>query len=187
MREWSKLVPCDIAHVFMHREELKQAILNHELWSITSISNPPVFDLYVSDFIANNKKTKMLFVSAEKSKQEEIVNLFKSIYDGSLKEYPNGSMMLFIPLQENAHTSPNYCSKILFNHDKFHVKEAVVCIGGWNNLKTMVTLRNGRAVSIQSLLKGFPASPGMSCSVLLETIEAELKQVIAEGEEAKLF
>jgi hypothetical protein len=126
-----------------------------------------VFDLYISDFIANNKKTKMLFVSAEKSKQEEVLNLFKSIYDGSPKECP----MLFIPLRENTHTSPEYRSKILLNNDKFHGKEVAVCIGGLNDLNNMITLKNGKAVSIHSLLKGFPATPGMSCSLLFQHFE----------------
>jgi hypothetical protein len=42
----------------------------------------------------------MLFVSSEKSKQEETSRLFKIIYDGTKKTYPDGSMLLFIPIKD---------------------------------------------------------------------------------------
>jgi hypothetical protein len=66
---------------------------------------PPVFDIYLGDFLASNKKENMLFVSGEKSKKEELTNFFKTLYDGSSKEYLNGSMMLFIPLTEGTYSS----------------------------------------------------------------------------------
>jgi hypothetical protein len=46
------------------------------------------------------KNQKMLFVSAEKSRKDEVIALFKSIYDCTKKSYPNGAMMLFIPTQD---------------------------------------------------------------------------------------
>jgi hypothetical protein len=46
------------------------------------------------------KETEMLFVSAKRSKQEEVSNLFKTIYDGTKKSYLNGAMMLFLPLSK---------------------------------------------------------------------------------------
>lgn len=51
-------------------------------------NDPPMFDIYVSELNAPGKK----------SKQEEVTNLFKNSYDGTKKTYPNGSMMLFIPI-----------------------------------------------------------------------------------------
>jgi hypothetical protein len=51
-------------------------------------NDPPMFDIYVSELNAPGKK----------SKQEEVTNLFKNSYDGTNKSYPNGSMMLFIPI-----------------------------------------------------------------------------------------
>jgi hypothetical protein len=117
----------------MHREELKQSIMSHPLWEYADSEDPPVFGIYVSDCIASQKKTKMLFVSSEKSKQDQIINFFKKLYDGDTKKYPQGSMMLFIPLTESTHYSPEYRTKILFNHDKFNGEEAAVCIGGLQN------------------------------------------------------
>jgi hypothetical protein len=62
----------------------------------------------------------MLFVSAEKSKQERLIDFFKTLYDDEPKQYPQGSMMLFIPLTESSHYLAEYRSKIMFNHDKFN-------------------------------------------------------------------
>jgi len=83
----------------MHREEIKRSILLHPSWNHED-TDEPIFDIYVSDFLASPKKTKMLFVSAEKSKQEKIITFMKELYDGEPKQYPQGSMMLFIPLIE---------------------------------------------------------------------------------------
>jgi hypothetical protein len=47
---------------------------------------PPVANIYITNIIADHKRTKMLFISTEKSKQEEVTNIFKKIYDGTLKE-----------------------------------------------------------------------------------------------------
>jgi hypothetical protein len=85
--------------LFMHREEIKRSILLHPSWNHED-TDEPIFDIYVSDFLASPKKTKMLFVSAEKSKQEKIITFMKELYDGEPKQYPQGSMMLFIPLTE---------------------------------------------------------------------------------------
>jgi hypothetical protein len=41
-----------------------------------------IFDLYLIDFIAEGKKTKMIFVSAEQSKAKQATELFKNLYDG---------------------------------------------------------------------------------------------------------
>jgi hypothetical protein len=40
----------------LYREELKQAIMKHPLWDLTDPQ--PIFDLYVSDFIAENKSRR---------------------------------------------------------------------------------------------------------------------------------
>jgi hypothetical protein len=73
---------------FLHHEELKLAITSHSSWQPSDPSNPPIFDIYMGDFLANGKKTKMLFVSSEKSKQQELVDHFKRLYDGSKKTLP---------------------------------------------------------------------------------------------------
>jgi hypothetical protein len=75
---------------FLHHEELKLAITSHSSWQPNDPSNPPIFDIYLGDFLANGKKTKMLFVSSEKSKQQELVEHFKRLYDGSKKSPQTG-------------------------------------------------------------------------------------------------
>jgi hypothetical protein len=135
--------------VFLFRDDLKRAIMSHPLWKPTNPDSPPIFDVYVGDFIASSKKTKMLFVSAEKSRKEEVVSLFKTIYDDTSKSYPNGAMMLFIPTIDIATSSNDFQAKILFNHEKY-IGDV---IGGFNNLNTSITLQNGKCVTIQYLLK----------------------------------
>jgi hypothetical protein len=44
--------------IFMYREDLMEAILSHPLWTPTDPSKPPIFDLFISDFISNGKKEK---------------------------------------------------------------------------------------------------------------------------------
>jgi len=51
---------------------------------------------------APGKNTKILFVSAKKSKMD---------YDGTTKSYPNGSMMLFIPTKDIIHSLHDFRKK----------------------------------------------------------------------------
>jgi len=111
--------------------------------------NPPIFDLIISDFIASGKKAKMIFVSAEQSKALETIESFKSLYDGGPKAYPNGYMMLFIPLFEGQQPSNEFQMKVLFNHDQYTGEEAAFSIGGLEDLKTQVKFQNGKTVSIR--------------------------------------
>jgi hypothetical protein len=62
--------------IFTYSEDLKQAILQDPLWNPDKAIINPFFDIYPADFQGPDKKTKMLFVSAEKSKQNEIANFF---------------------------------------------------------------------------------------------------------------
>jgi hypothetical protein len=198
--------------VFMHRKELKQAIMKSEAWNQSTFSG--IFDIYISEFIGKGKKTKMHFISSEKSKYEEAIQFFKLLYDGSPKAYPNSSMMLFIPLKDGAAASSEYHEKNIFNHDKYNGDEEAVCISGLQEVERKITLSTGKTVTIRDLLKSFPASPGMSQAVLLQvennssgqvvmvsyqkadhpfvklrqaTIEGEIRQILAEGEAEKIF
>ena len=56
------------SNIFMYRKDLKAAILAHPLWNPGEDGSQPIFDLYLSDFIAAGKKTNMIFISAEQSK-----------------------------------------------------------------------------------------------------------------------
>jgi len=157
------------SNVFMHCKELKQAIMKSVAWNRSNFS--AIFDIYISDLIGKGKKTKMLFVSSEKSKYKEATEFFKMLYDGSPKAYPNGSMMLFIPLRDGAGASSDYREKNSFNHDKYNGDEETVCIGGLQDLDSKITLATGKSITIRELLKSYPASPGMSRPVLFQHVE----------------
>jgi hypothetical protein len=178
-------------------------------------SHPPIFDFYMSDFLAAGKKTKVIFVSMEISEQQEMIGLFKQLYNGSPKAHPNGYMMLFIPLLENSAPTTGVCSKILFNHEQYNGDADAFSIGGFQDLKAIITLWNGDKVSLHTPLKSLPASSGMSCpqlfnrvepnssgvvtmvtfqkqdcnKVLLcqKSLETEIRQVIADEEDEKIF
>jgi hypothetical protein len=153
-------------------DDLKQAILQHPLWRPENPDNPPIFDLYIGDFLANNKKIKMLFVSAEKSKVSQLTALFKSIYDGKPKAYPNGSMMVFIPFSEGTHSSADYRAKILFNHENYMGDQMAISIGGLNNLNNLIQLKSmTQKISLRALMKSLLASPGMVSPVLFQHVE----------------
>jgi hypothetical protein len=117
--------------IFMFHDDLKQAIISHPQWTPSDPKSPPIFDIYVGVFNTPDKKTKMLFVSAKRSKQEEVSNLFESIYNGTKKSYPNGAIMLFLPLSEISNSSSDLCKKIVFNHDKIIGDETLFCLGGF--------------------------------------------------------
>jgi hypothetical protein len=157
-------------NIFMHREELKQAIMHHSSWP-SDLEQQPIFDIYIGDFITHNKKTKMLFISSEKSKQEMMNNHFKTLYNGTKKSYPNGSMMLFIPFTEGTRHDLNYHQKILFNHNQFSGEEAAFIIGGLRDLQTTITLRNSKIFSLCTFLKGIPATQGMSRHFLFQHVQ----------------
>jgi hypothetical protein len=114
---------------FMFWEDLKEANLSNPEWQPSDTNSPPIFDLYISDFSASGKKTKMLFISTECSKQEKVSSLFKKIYNGTKKGYPNGSMMLFVPLADLT-SSNDLCQKIFFNHTQYIGEETLISIGG---------------------------------------------------------
>lgn len=203
------------SNIFMYREDLKHAIQQHPLWNFSPDSKPPVFDINIGEFNAPNKRVKMLFVSGERSHQETLINIFKTMYDGAPKEYPNGAMMVFLPLTDGSQYSPEYRTKIVFNHEKFIGDEAAICIGGLHDLRNMIKLKSGHEVTIRTLLKSIPASQGMHRPQLFqfvepnssgivtiatyqatdkifidkrkESIEAELRHLICPGEEIKLF
>lgn len=113
----------------------------------------------------------MLFVSSEKSKQEEVSTLLKLIYNGTKKSYPNGMMMMFIPIQDIYKNDIEFQSKIQFNHEKYIGDETLFCIGGVNNLNTIIKLKNGQSISIRLLIKSIPASAGMFRPQLFQQAE----------------
>ncbi len=201
--------------IYINRDDLKVSIQHHPSWIFKNDESPPIFDLHPMDFIGPNKKSKMIFVTSEKSKQQQLSEYFQTLYDGSCKEYPNGAMLLFIPLLENTQLTPEYRNKIIYNHERYLGEEAAICIGGLQDLKNITTLKNGMKIPLRMLLKSIPASQGMSRPQLfhfvepnssgmvtlatfnasdktyIETrkhsLETEIRNLLAEGEEANVF
>jgi hypothetical protein len=75
--EMSQIGALCCGNLFMYCEDLKAAIINHPLWLPKDPNIPPILDLFISDFISPNKKTKMIFISTEQSHVNEMTDLFK--------------------------------------------------------------------------------------------------------------
>jgi hypothetical protein len=163
--------------IFIYREDLKQSILNHPLWAQRHSEQPPIFELYPADFTGSSSKTKMLFISAERSKQKEIAKFFSDLYDGTTKDYPNGAVMLFVPLYDGANYSPAQRDKIIFNHESYIGTEEAMCISGLNNLNTPIKIKGGHEITLCILLKSLPASQGMSRPQLFQFIEPNISGI----------
>jgi hypothetical protein len=80
-----------------------------------------------------------------------VSHLFKSIYDGTQKNYPNATMMLFIPLQEIKLSSPEFRKKYLIT--KNIGDEALFSIGGLQDLNTKIKLYNDKVISLRPFLR----------------------------------
>jgi hypothetical protein len=203
------------SNVLIHREDLKEAITKHPSWTTHFPVSPPIIDICLGDFLVSNKKEKMLFISGEKSRVPVLNTFFKELYDGRSIQYPNASMMVYIPFHEGTHMSPQFREKILYNHQKYNGQCSVLAVGGLHNLNTMVKLKTGQLTSLRELLKSIPATPGMTRPLLFQhfepnslktvhmaiyqkmdhdhvmertkTLEGEIALVLAKGEENKVF
>jgi hypothetical protein len=203
------------SNVLMHQEDLKEAITQHPSWKTHFSGSPLIIDIYLGDFLVSNKKEKMLFISGEKSRVPVLNTFFKVLYDGRSKQYPNASMMLYIPFNERTHMSPQFREKILYNHQKYSGQCSVLAVGGLHDLNTKVKLKTGQLTSLRELLKSIPATPGMTRPFLFQhfkpnslktvhmavyqkmdhdnvmertkTLEGEIALVLAKGEETKVF
>jgi hypothetical protein len=158
-------------YIYIYCADLKLSILQHPLWKPNNPSSHPIFELFTADLISNDKKTRMIFVSAEKSRTTEVATLFSTIYDGTPKAYPNGAMMIFLPMHEDTPYTPEYRQKLIYNHESFIGKEDAITINRLQNLNNEVRLKNGEKTTIRMLLKSLPASQGMSRPQLFQFVE----------------
>jgi hypothetical protein len=106
----------------------------------------------------------MLFITGEKSRQNEIAAYFCTLYDETPKEYPNGAMMMFIPLNKGTIYTPEECTPYIFNNKSFLGDEAALCIGSLEDINTKIRLKNDQTITIHTLLKSIPMTQGMSWS-----------------------
>jgi hypothetical protein len=52
-------------------------------------------------------------------------------------------MMVFIPMMDLYNSSTAFRAKLQFNHEKYIGDKTLFCIGGLQNLNTIVHLKNG--------------------------------------------
>jgi hypothetical protein len=123
--------------------------------------------------------------------------------------------MVFVPIADLYNLSPEFHTKLQFNHEKYIGDETPFSIGSFQNLNNLVPLKNGTSISIRMLLKSIPASEGMSrpqlfqqaepnhgatvtivtfqasdkdfVMALQETLEEEICNVLAPDQEQKIF
>jgi len=122
-------------------------------------------------------------------------------------------MMPFIPLIDSHQPTQEKRNKILFYHIQFQGEEVTFSISGFQDLKTIIKLRNGNSVSLRTLIMNISVSTGMTCPQLFQhvepnitvtmvifqkqdsalvyarqkNLETEIHQVIAEDEEYNVF
>ncbi len=163
---------------YIFREDLKAAIQEHSMWTFPSMQTPPIIQLSKGDFRGPKKSTKMIFVHTERAKQHEVGKVFSKLYDGTSKQYPNGIMMLFIPLYDHIIHEPSYRQKVIYNHERYLGEEEALCIHGLQDFNMIVTLKNGQHVSLRMLLRSIPATQGMSRPQLFQLIETNSQNII---------
>jgi hypothetical protein len=67
--------------------------------------------------------------------------------------------------------TPEQRDKYIFNREKCIGDEDCTAIFGLANLKNLVTLTNGESVSVRTLLKSIPSTPGMSQNRMFQVID----------------
>ncbi len=121
--------------------------------------------------------------------------------------------MPFIPLIDSHQPTQEKWNKILFYHIQFQGEEVTFSISGFQDLKTIIKLRNDNSVSLRTLIMSISVSTGMTCPQLFQhvepnitvtmvifqkqdsalvyarqkNLETEIHQVIAEDEEYNVF
>jgi hypothetical protein len=156
---------------FIYRKDLKEAIQVDPGWKFPHLRNPPVIQLTRGEFWSSKKSKKMIFIHTKKSKQHDVTQVLTRIYDGTSKAYPNGNMMLFIPLHDNIQLKATYRHKVAYNHEQFLGEEMALAIHGLQDVEAGVTLKNGQKITIRMLIRGLPATQGMNRPQLFQLAE----------------
>jgi hypothetical protein len=162
---------------WLFREDLKLHIQQHPVWNeITQNQETLLFDLILRRFRSTTKTTMMIFVTAERSKQETVREAFKTIYDGTSKAYPRGEMLLFIPIKHGESYDQDKRNKYIFNHETYLGDEDVIAIHGLRDLNTEICLKGGLKTTIRMLLKSLPATQGMQRNRLFHIVDPNAGQ-----------
>lgn len=161
--------------LFIHRDSLLESIQSLLEWIKLNQGRetPIVIGLVVKPFRSPGKSADMIFIRSERSKKEEATNFFLKLYDGTPKRYPRGDMFFFIPVTSKLEVeySDAQRTKFLFNHQAYLGDEDCFVIFGLSDLETNVTLKDGKMVTIRTLLKSLPASAGMARPRLFQVVD----------------
>jgi hypothetical protein len=161
--------------LFLHRDGLLEGIKSHPTWAEMNKDRekPIVIGLVVKPFKSPGRSVDMIFVRAERSKKELVQEFLLNLYDGTPKKYPRGDMLFFIPVAsklENDYTDEQR-AKYVFNHTTFVGDEDCMAIFGLVDLCSEVKLKDGSIITVRTLLKCLPASPGMSRNRLFQVVD----------------
>jgi hypothetical protein len=158
---------------WIYREDLKLHIVKHPVWENLTTENdaPVIFDLILHRFRSNKRSVLMIFVTAERSKQDIVRAAFKTIYDSTQKSYPRGEMLLFIPIKTAELYDQDQRTKYIYNHETYLGDKDVIAIHSLQDLNTEITLKGGTTTSLRMLLKSLPATQGMQRNRLFHIID----------------
>jgi len=166
--------------LFIYRDGLLRSIQDEPAWiALNSAREKPIIiDLVVKPFKIPRKSVEMIFVRAKRSKKEEARNFFLHLYDGTPKKYPRGDMLLFIPLTSKleADYTDAQRAKFVFNHSTYIGNQDCTAIFGLADLNTEVSLNDGSIITLRTLLKSLPASPGMVRNRLFQVVDPNAAQ-----------
>jgi hypothetical protein len=161
--------------LFLHRDGLLKGIQSQPSWIDLNKDRekPIIIDLIVKPFCSLRKSEDMIFVRAERSKKELVHEFFLELYDGTPKKYPRGDILLFIPVTSKleADYTNEQRAKYLFNHTTYIGDQDCAAILGLSDLNNEVTLKDGSIITVRTLLKSLPASPGMSRNRLFQVVD----------------
>jgi len=156
---------------YIYREDLKRALQEDPRWQFPTLETAPIIQLTRGEFRSQKKSKKMIFIHTEKSKQHEVAKTLSKMYDGTSKAYPNGIMLLFIPLHDNIQYDAAYRQKVVYNHEQYLGTEEGISIYGLQDLDMVTTLKNNQNITIRMLLKSLPATQGMQRPQLFQLAE----------------
>jgi hypothetical protein len=106
--------------LFLCIENLLLHITKHHIWVILNENRPKpiIIDMVIKPFRGSSKSVIMIFVRAECSKKDDARHALEEINDGSVKAYPRGKMLFFMPIMSKLDEdyTPQQCDKFIFNH-----------------------------------------------------------------------
>lgn len=161
--------------LFLNRDSLLNSIITHPSWLALNRGRekPVVIDLIVKPFRSPGKMSDMIFVRAERSKRVLVQEFFLEMYDGTPKKYPRGDMLFFIPVTSklNEDYTDEQRAKYLFNHVTYLGNEDCTAIIGLADIMNEVQLKDGSVITVRTLLKSLPATPGMARNRLFQVVD----------------